>query len=210
MNTYVKCGIAALAGAAIGAVTAWKIYDHRINQILQECTDEDNASTEDADTNKTCFDMVQAETDEEDAEVDNPVTEKPATFDDYVNIVSTKYHSTGLEEEYHHIKSEEKGDEPETENSKEGEPHFPELISPDEFCEDDSYRTVYWTLYTDDIMADDYGNKIENFKNILGEDVLSSFGTYDPKAVHAKDTVIKCYYEIIKEDITYSSVYGRL
>lgn len=92
---------------------------------------------------------------------------------------------------------------PEETKMIENEPH---IISPDEFGEFEDYDTISLTYYADQILVDDWGDKIDDVDDIVGTESLTHFGEYEDDAVFVRNDRLKCDYEILMDERTYSEV----
>lgn len=84
----------------------------------------------------------------------------------------------------------------------------PYVISPDEFGETQYYDTKSLTYYADFVLADDDGEMIVDYEDIIG-DALAHFGEFEDDAIHVRNENTECDYEILKVEKTFSEVYGE-
>lgn len=82
------------------------------------------------------------------------------------------------------------------------------VIPPDEFGEDEDYDTESLILYTDGVLADDQGNKIEDINDLVGESSLDCFGEYEDDSVFVRNEKYKTEYEIVKDYRPYDAVFN--
>lgn len=82
----------------------------------------------------------------------------------------------------------------------------PYVISPDEFGEFKDYDTISLTYYADQILVDDEGDKIEDVDDVVGMESLTHFGEYEDDSVFVRNDRLKCDYEILMDERTYSEV----
>lgn len=76
---------------------------------------------------------------------------------------------------------------------------------------DVDYEQIELVLFADGILADgDTYDKIEDADNIVGEENLKKFGHYEEDRVCVRNDRLKCDYEIIKDERTYSEAYAML
>ena len=80
----------------------------------------------------------------------------------------------------------------------------PYVISPDEFGEFKDYDTISLTYYADQILVDDGGDKIEDVDDVVGMESLTHFGEYEDDSVFVRNDRLKCDYEILMDERTYS------
>ena len=84
----------------------------------------------------------------------------------------------------------------------------PYVISPDEFGDTQYYDIKSLVYYKDDVLADDDGEIMVDPENIIG-DALAHFGEFEDDAVHVRNEHTECDYEILRNEKTYSEVYGE-
>lgn len=82
----------------------------------------------------------------------------------------------------------------------------PYVISPDEFGEFEDYEKVSLTYYTDEILADENDDLVEDVDDIVGLDSLNHFGEYEDDSVFVRNDRVKCDYEILLDHRNYSEV----
>lgn len=80
----------------------------------------------------------------------------------------------------------------------------PYVISPDEFGEFEDYDTISLTYYADQVLVDDGGDKIEDVDDVVGMESLTHFGEYEDDSVFVRNDRLKCDYEILMDERTYS------
>lgn len=83
-----------------------------------------------------------------------------------------------------------------------------EVISPEEYAEDDSYDTISLTYYADGVLADDDDRHMdeESIRNAVGEDPFKHFGEYEEDTVYIRNDTQKTYYEICRDERIYDEV----
>ena len=176
------CAFAFIFGAAIGAAASWFVAKKYYEQIAQE----------EIDSVKEVFSRsAKEETPEEKPEtpIHSVIEEKEDILDYARKVGNLGYH------EYSKKESEEKGERP-------------YVIPPDEFGmkEDEGYGQVSLMYYADHILADDRDQLVENVEEIIGFESLNHFGEYEADAVHVRNDVRKCDYEILRSLRTYAEV----
>ena len=80
----------------------------------------------------------------------------------------------------------------------------PYVISPDEFGEFEDYDTISLTYYADQVLVDDGGDKIEDVDDVVGMESLTHFGEYEDDSVFVRNDRLRCDYEILMDERTYS------
>ena len=82
----------------------------------------------------------------------------------------------------------------------------PYVISPDEFGEFEDYERISLSYYADQILADEVDEKVEDVDNVVGLESLAHFGEYEDDSVFVRNDRLKCDYEILLDQRTYSDV----
>lgn len=80
----------------------------------------------------------------------------------------------------------------------------PYIISDLQLGELEDYRIVTLMYYSDKVLADEDGNIIKNFTEVVGPDALNNFTEHD--AVYVRDDNLKIDYEILLDERLYSEV----
>lgn len=80
----------------------------------------------------------------------------------------------------------------------------PYVISPEEFGEFEDYDTISLTYYADQVLVDDGGDKIEDVDDVVGMESLTRFGEYEDDSVFVRNDRLRCDYEILMDEQTYS------
>ena len=80
----------------------------------------------------------------------------------------------------------------------------PYIISDLQLGELEDYRVVTLMYYSDKVLADEDGNIIKNFNEVVGPDALNNFTEHD--AVYVRDDNLKIDYEILLDERLYSEV----
>lgn len=83
----------------------------------------------------------------------------------------------------------------------------PRVITPEEFDMEDEYEIVSLSYYTDGVLADEFGNIIDDVDGTVGCDSLNHFGDYenDPDCVYVKNDELRTVYEILLTSEKYHS-----
>lgn len=84
----------------------------------------------------------------------------------------------------------------------------PEVISPDEFGEDEEYEIISLTYYADGVLSDDDERKMgeADVENSIGLDALNHFGEYEEDMVYVRNGRLKTYYEVCRDERSYEEV----
>ncbi|NCE64134.1 hypothetical protein D1159_05915 [Pseudoflavonifractor sp. 524-17] len=75
---------------------------------------------------------------------------------------------------------------------------LPYVISPDEFGESEEYAKVSLTCFADGVLADEYGEVVDNVEEIVG-DALEHIGEYEEDCVYVRNDARRCDYEILED-----------
>lgn len=181
MNKNTLINIIMLAtGATIGSVVTWRLLKAKyeritreeIDSVIETFSNRQNATEETEQTEE----VVAAEPD-----FKKQLAEKPSI---------TEYASIIKDQSYGNM-------EKPTESKGVDDVDGPYTISPSEFGEN-GYETV--TLYyyeSDDILADDDDNPIEDVDGLVGKESLSTFGEYEDDAVFVRNDKTQIDYEIL-------------
>jgi hypothetical protein len=79
----------------------------------------------------------------------------------------------------------------------------PYVITPDEFGEMYDYEMVSLVYYEDQVLADDFGNLIDDVEEMIGFESLTHFGEYEDDSVFVRNDAKMCDFEILKDIRTY-------
>lgn len=172
-------------GAAVGSVITWHCVKKKYEQIAQEEIDSVKAvfMKKDPDMEVTVSETPhQAEP--------RKVEEKPS-ISEYAALLKnegyTNYSGTGKEEQT-------------SMNDK------PYVISPEEFGEYEEYEKISLTYYGDQVLADENDELVEDVEGAVGFESLTHFGEYEDDSVFVRNDRLKCDYEILLDQRTYSDV----
>lgn len=79
----------------------------------------------------------------------------------------------------------------------------PEIISPEEFDENDYDTTTYTYYAADKVLADEVDDIVEDVENTVGYKALDSFGEYVDDAVYVRNHRMRMDYEILLDNRSY-------
>lgn len=184
--------VAFLAGAAIGAASAFyyaKAYYERIAQ-------------EEIDSVKEVFSNKAKKNDDlpDDANSTTSHNEQEETRNDFIKY-ATKLSDEGYT---NYSNSNNTSSNKETENAvTEDRPY---VISPDEFGEGDEYDIISLTYYADGVLTDDMDELVDDVEGTVGQESLSHFGEYEDDSVFVRNDKLKTDYEILRDDRDYSDI----
>lgn len=184
MNKVVIFVAGAGIGAGIGALVTWKLVEEKYKKLA----DEEIAS------------VVEHFKGKKEEKMGNPYAEEYVKVDE---LEDTKKEYTQM------ITDLEYADDDATVILDPVEDRIaPYVISPDEFGGTQYYDIKSLVYYSDDILADDDGEILNDPEDIIG-DALAHFGEFEDDAVHVRNENTECDYEILKNEKTYSEAYGE-
>lgn len=82
----------------------------------------------------------------------------------------------------------------------------PYVISPEEFGEFEDYERISLSYYADQVLADEDDEKVDDVDNVVGLESLTHFGEFEDDSVFVRNDRLKCDYEILLDQRTYSDV----
>lgn len=84
----------------------------------------------------------------------------------------------------------------------------PYIIAPEEFGEFEDYEQISLTYYGDKVLADENDERMDEYdiKDSVGADAVNHFGEYEADAVYVRNDALRCDYEILLDERTYSEV----
>ena len=184
-----------LAGATVGAAAAWVCLKKRYEQIAQEEIDSVKAVYS-VKKEPTAHDIDNDEIQEENQYKADIAKLKP-------DLV--KYAAKLQEEGYvNYSEHSKKNIEEIKEESMTGEPY---VISPDEFGTFSDYTTISLVYYDgDEVLADEEDEIVEDLTDTVGEDFAEHFGEYEDDSVFIRNERLRCDYEILRDNRSYSDV----
>lgn len=192
MNKMNKMNFAMfLAGATVGAAAAWVYLKKRYEQIAQEEIDSVKAVYS-AKKEPVSHDEIQEENQHKAdiAKLKPDLVKYAAKLQEEGYVNYTEHSKKNIEE----IKEE----------SMIGAPY---VISPDEFGTFDDYTTISLVYYDgDEVLADEEDEVVEDLADTVGEDFAEHFGEYEDDSVFVRNDRLRCDYEILRDNRSYSDV----
>ena len=181
-----------LAGATVGAATAWLCAKRYYEHIAQEEIDSVKAVF--AERKPINADITWSEKQEENQHKADIAKLKP----DLMNYAA-KLQEEGYTNYTEHSK---KKSEEEKDESMDNEPY---VISPDDYGENDNYTQISLIYYAGDrVLADDNDEIIEDIEGTVGEDFAEHFGEYEDDSVFIRNDRLRCDYEILRDNRAFS------
>ncbi len=178
-----------LAGATVGSVATWLCLKRYYERIVQEEIDSVKAAF--VERKPAIINIAKNEKQEEKWQKVDISNLKP----DLVNY-KAKLQEEGYTNYTEHSKknTEEKRDEP-------------YVISPDDYGEDDNYTQISLVYYAGDgVLSDDEDEVVEDIEGTVGEDFAEHFGEYEDDSVFIRNDLLKCDYEILRDNRSYADV----
>lgn len=185
-----------LAGATVGAATAWVCLRKRYEQIAQEEIDSVKAAFAEKKPVFTNENRI-------DEQVENQHKADIAKLKPDLVDYAAKLQEEGYVNYTEHSKknTEEKKEEPMLDT--------PYVISPDEFGATDNYAQISLVYYDgDEVLADEEDEIVEDIAGTVGEDFAEHFGEYEDDSVFVRNDRLRCDYEICKDNRSYADVTG--
>lgn len=174
-------------GAAVGSVVTWQYVKKKYEQIAQE----------EIDSVKAVF--LKKDPDMEVVVSDAPQQAEPRKVEEKPDI--SEY--AAMLEKQGYTSYSGIGGGKEEQASMEDKPY---VISPEEFGEFEGYERISLTYYSDQVLADDNDELLEDVEGTIGFESLTHFGEYEDDSVFVRNDRLKCDYEILLDNRTYSDV----
>lgn len=185
-----------LAGATVGAATAWVCLRKRYEQIAQEEIDSVKAAFAEK---KPVFSNENRIDEQAENQHKADIAKLKPDLVDY----AAKLQEEGYVNYTEHSKknTEEKKEEPMLDT--------PYVISPDEFGASDNYTQISLVYYDgDEVLADEEDEIVEDIAGTVGEDFAEHFGEYEDDSVFVRNDRLRCDYEICKDNRSFADVTG--
>ena len=167
-----------ILGATVGALVTWKITKTKYEEIAQEEIDSVKevfskrySSSEKKSVPSKNKEEKSEESVEVEAEVIDPTDDEKKEYANYAKMYTTEN------------QVQEKRDKP-----------YP--ITPEQFGEYDDYDTISLTYYSDEVLADDANEPIDDIDDVVGIDFVDYIGEYDAYVAYIRNDKYRCDYEI--------------
>ena len=181
MNDSFKSFLAFVSGAAVGAVVAWKLLEKKYKQIA----DDEIESVREVYNKK-----LQKKSEEQNPAEDSKQSELD-TIVEGLGYVAPKHD----------------GKEDKKDMAKDAQIY---VIAPEEFGENNDFKTESLTYYADKVLVYNGTDKIvENVDGIVGLSSLNTFGEYEDDSVFVRNEHMKTDFEILLDTRNYSDVVLR-
>lgn len=176
-----------VAGAATGAVTAWKLLE----KYYKDLADEEIASVVDR------FKDREKELKDYRPEEEHVENIKGDVKEDNARIINT--------ENYGAVDVKIAEDNLINIDQKEFEHIAMEIINPAEYGELEDYDTKAWMLWNDGVLTDENDEIVENPSEFIGSG-LSHFGDYEEDSVYVRNNANQTDYEILKSENDFGEI----
>ena len=177
-------------GAAVGSVVTWQYTRKKYEQIAQE---EIDSVKEIFSKRESAADVEITDPEPHTAKIGKP-EEKPDITEYAARLERDGYTN------YSNVGAEQKKEEQETMEIK------PYVISPEEFGEFEDYERISLSYYADQVLADEDDEKVDDVDNVVGLESLTHFGEFEDDSVFVRNDRLKCDYEILLDQRTYSDI----
>lgn len=197
-----------VTGLVIGSVVTYVIVKDKFEKIAQE----------EIDSVKEVFGRrVEKETDKKVEKIAKKEVEKiRKEYNEYDNLTKnyTSYSKNKTEENIEDVEYEEVCENDEDgieldEIERASDYDRPYIIEPQEFGALDGYSLITLYHYSDNVLADDCDELVEDLDDVVGEDYASHFGEYEDDCVYVRNDRLKADYEICRDLRKYSDVAWR-
>ena len=194
-----------VTGLVIGSVVTYVIVKDKFEKIAQE----------EIDSVKEVFGRrVEKEADKKVEKIAKKEVEKiRKEYNEYDNLTKnyTSYSKNKTEESIEDVEYEEVCENDEDgveldEIERASDYDKPYIIEPQEFGALDGYSLITLYHYSDNVLADDCDELVEDLDDVVGEDYASHFGEYEDDCVYVRNDRLKADYEICRDLRKYSDV----
>ena len=197
-----------VTGLVIGSVVTYVVVKDKFEKIAQE----------EIDSVKEVFGRrVKKEADKKVEKIAKKEVEKiRKEYNEYDNLTKnyTSYSKNKTEESIEDVEYEEVCENDEDgveldEIERASDYDRPYIIEPQEFGALDGYSLITLYHYSDNVLADDCDELVEDLDDVVGEDYASHFGEYEDDCVYVRNDRLKADYEICRDLRKYSDVVWR-
>ena len=195
-----------VTGLVIGSVVTYVVVKDKFEKIAQE----------EIDSVKEVFRRrVEKETDKKVEKIAKKEVEKIRKEYNEYNNLTKNYASYSKNETEENIEEDEEvcennEDRVELDEIERASDYDrPYIIEPQEFGALDGYSLITLYHYSDNVLADDCDELVEDLDDVVGEDYASHFGEYEDDCVYVRNDRLKADYEICRDLRKYSDVVWR-
>ncbi|GHU60460.1 hypothetical protein FACS1894171_1880 [Clostridia bacterium] len=192
MSNKINNSMMFILGVAIGSAAAWQYIKKKYEQIAQD----------EIDSVKEVFSKREADIeDEPEKNTRDRVRAEQAKDKPNIAEYAAKLNGEGYT---NYSNSRALSDNKKEEEKKPMDKPF--VISPEEFGDFDDYEKISLTYYSDQVLADDNDELVEDIEDVVGFDSLNSFGAYEDDSVFVRNNKLRCDYEILLDHRKFSDV----
>lgn len=190
MNNALKNLFIFAVGAAAGAVATWKLLNDKYEKLYHE---EVEAYKE--------YHKEKSEKTEPESKPE-PEQKKEAPKTESSDPLMDKLRDTVERAGYTDYSTTKEKQEPEEKDMR------PYVIRPEELGDQIGYDVIELTYYADGVVAEE-DEVMDDVDEVIGIDSLGHFGQFEEDAVCVRNDRLKCDYQIILDERTYSDVIDK-
>lgn len=190
MNNALKNLFIFAVGAAAGAVATWKFLNDKYEKLYHE---EVEAYKE--------YHKEKSEKTEPESKPE-PEQKKEAPKTESSDPLMDKLRDTVERAGYTDYSTTKEKQEPEEKDIR------PYVIRPEELGDQIGYDVIELTYYADGVVAEE-DDVMDDVDEVIGIDSLGHFGQFEEDAVCVRNDRLKCDYQIILDERTYSDVIDK-
>ena len=200
MNKAVDYILAFVGGAAVSGLVTWKIAEKKLEAKYEAMYQEDLKSVKERFTVPRMEKKVESESKEEEKKDAVKVALDKDSITEYYKKIKpyaatyTNYSNVEDEEDKAHF-------EPRVDRI--------DVISPDDFDNEDEFEKQEVTLYADGTLADEDYTVLDP-DVIVGKDNLKRMGEYEDGAMYVKNFARRVVYQILEDRRYYEDVTGKV
>lgn len=190
MNNALKNVFIFAVGAAAGAVATWKLLNDKYEKLYHE---EVEAYKE--------YHKEKSEKTEPESKPE-PEQKKEAPKTESSDPLMDKLRDTVERAGYTDYSTTKEKQEPEEKDIR------PYVIRPEELGDQIGYDVIELTYYADGVVAEE-DDVMDDVDEVIGIDSLGHFGEFEEDSVCVRNDRLKCDYQIILDERTYSDVIDK-
>lgn len=190
MNNALKNLFIFAVGAAAGAVATWKLLNDKYEKLYHE----------EVEAYKEYHKEKSEKTEPESKSEPEQKKETPKT--DTSDPLMDKLRDTVERAGYTDYSTTKEKQEPEEKDIR------PYVIRPEELGDQIGYDVIELTYYADGVVAEE-DEVMDDVDEVIGIDSLGHFGQFEEDAVCVRNDRLKCDYQIILDERTYSDVIDK-
>lgn len=196
MSNELKYALIFSLGAVVGGLATWKIAKKKYEQIARE--EIESVKKVYSAPKITVEEVTPEEPDESIKEFMNTALNRKPDLVAYAEEVRRNgyaTHSDVTHDDNIHVTNKEVTDV-----------RKPYVIAPEDFGEEDGYRTLSFTYYADEVLTNEANEIVDDVDDIVGMESLTHFGDYEPDSVFVRNEALKCDIEILLDERNYTDI----